>query len=121
MRAFARLPRMSKALYIAYITGSAESTIGLYYIGDGNIAGIDLGGLKYDGFYRIESDGSYEGILSYIIPKSAQLITGQSTAEERRIETPIKLPPEFWNGQIVRIEMPLGVVNAKFEKLKELA
>jgi hypothetical protein len=110
----------SKTLYIAYMTGSTGSSIGLYYIGDGQIAGIDVGGMKYEGIYRIESDGSYDGILSYTVPISTQLITGTATAEEKRIEAPIKLPPEFWNGQIVRIDTPLGAVNARFEKLKEL-
>ncbi len=76
--------------------------------------------MKYDGVYRIESDGSYEGILTYVIPKSVLLVTGNSNSEEQRIEAPFKLPPEFWNGQIIRIETPLGVVNARFEKLKDL-
>lgn len=102
------------------MTGSAGSSVGLYYFGEGQIAGVDAGGMKYDGIYRIESDGSYEGILSYIVSPSTQLITGTATAEEKRIEAPIKLPPEFWNGQIVRIDTPLGAVNARFEKLKEL-
>jgi hypothetical protein len=111
---------MNPALYIAYFTGSGGSSVALYYIGDGKILGVDVGAMKYDGTYRIEADGSLEVTISYLIPKSALLVTGQSNSQEQRISSQYKLPAEFWNGQIVRIETPLGALNARFEKLKDI-
>jgi hypothetical protein len=111
---------MDKSLYIAYVSGAVGSTVVLYYIGNGIIAGVDVSGMKYDGAYRIEDDGSYEGNLIYTIPRGVLLITGQLTTEEQKIELPFILPKKFWDGQVVRIDSPVGPVNAKFEKLKDL-
>jgi hypothetical protein len=111
---------MSKALYAAYITGSVGSTVALFYIGDGQIIGIDAGTMKYDGVFQIKPDGSYQGILSYIPPKETLLVTGGSQSSNTKIEMPFSLPNGFWEGQVIRMPTPLGVVNVKFEKLKEL-
>ena len=111
---------MDKSLYIAYLSGAVGSNVALYYIGNGVIAGVDAGGMKYDGAYRIEDDGSYNGNLIYVIPRGVLLITGQQTTEEQKIELPFLLPNKFWDGQIVRFDSPMGPVNAKFEKLKKL-
>jgi hypothetical protein len=52
-----------KALYIGYLTGLAGQTIVLLYIGDGIIAGVDAGTLKYSGSYNSRADGTLEGDL----------------------------------------------------------
>ena len=113
---------MGTSLYIAYMSGATGSTVALYYIGNGIIARVDVGGMKYDGAYHVEGDGSYHGNLIYVIPRSPGilLITGQRTTEEQKIEFPFLLPKTFWDGQIVRIDSPMGPVNARFEKLKDL-
>jgi hypothetical protein len=111
---------MNRALLIAFMTGSTGSTTSLYYIGDGVIAGIDAGGMKYDGVYKIAADGTYQVALVYSIPKGVLLITGQKTTEEQRIEFAFNLPHRFWEGETIRIEGPAGPINARFEKLKDL-
>jgi hypothetical protein len=111
---------MDKSLYIAYVTGAVGNTIALYYIGDGILAGVDAGGTKYDGTYRIEDDGSYKGSLTYIIPRGVPVITGQVTTEEQTVQLPFLLPKKFWDGQVVRLDSAIGPVNVKFEKLKDL-
>ena len=111
---------MGKGLYIAYVTGSAGSTIILYYIGGEIVAGVDATGTKFDGSYRIDEAGALIGVVTYLIEKGTALITGQTTAAEQRVDVPFTLPHQFWDGRIVRIETPFGAVNAKFEKLKDL-
>lgn len=113
---------MAKALYAAYLTGIAGQSLGLFYIGDGVIAGIDVGSMQYDGNYAANADGSLEGTLDYVIPSNTPLITGApSGAAPTRIRLNLKLPANFDNGQIVTVETPLGPVNARFEKVKDIA
>jgi hypothetical protein len=41
----------SKALYVAYLTGVGGQAVGLFYIGDGLVVGVDGGTMQYDGSY----------------------------------------------------------------------
>ena len=52
---------MAKALYIAYFTGIAGQSIGLFYIGDGLLVGVDVATMQYSGSYKTKRDGSLQG------------------------------------------------------------
>jgi len=112
---------MPKALYAAYFTGLAGQSMGLFYIGDGVIAGIDVATMQYDGIYSTALDGSLDGTVNYILPAGVPLITGMPAGN---VATPIavklSLPAHFDDGRVVTIETPTGPVNARFEKVKEL-
>jgi len=111
---------MEKALYIAYLTGSGGQSIGLFYVGGGVIAGIDVGAMQYDGSYSTTQDGSLAGTLNYVVPAGANLITGPSAPTPMKVPLELRLPAGFADGRVVSINTPLGPVNAKFEKLKDL-
>ena len=111
---------MSRSLYAGYMTASSGSSMGLFYLGDGILAGVDISGMKYDGTYELQLDGSYKGSLKYMIPSNTTVITGQSATEDTQVVMPLILPAEFWDGKVVRIETPLGLVNGRFEKIKDL-
>lgn len=112
---------MSKALYVAYLTGVAGQSIGLFYIGDGILAGVDVGTMQYDGAYTVTEDGSLEGALEYVIPAGVSLITGAPAGvAPTRVSLKLKLPANFADGHVVTVETPLGPVNAKFEKIKDI-
>jgi hypothetical protein len=112
---------MSKAIYVAYLTGVAGQSIGLFYIGDGVIAGVDAGTMKYEGSYAVLDDGSLEGAIEYVLPPGVPLITGApSGVAPARVTLKLGLPAGFDDGRVVAIETPLGPVNAKFEKIKEI-
>ena len=112
---------MKKAIYVAYFTGAAGQSIGLFYIGDGIIAGIDAGTMQYDGSYKENPDGSVDGAVEYVIPAGVSLITGAPPAPTpTRIPLKLSLPANFSEGKVVTINTPLGPVNARFEKAKEL-
>lgn len=96
---------MNKALYIVYFSGTAGQGIGLFYIGAGLIAGIDTGAMRYEGSFSVNADGSLEGTVEF---------------EPQRASVKIYLPANFADGRIIEIETPLGKVNARFEKLKEI-
>jgi hypothetical protein len=112
---------MAKALYVAYFTGVAGQSLGLFYIGDGLLAGIDATAMQYDGFYQTNRDGSLEGIVEYVLPAGVSLITGApSGVAPTRVSVKLNLPAGFDDGRVITIETPLGPVNAKFEKLKDI-
>jgi hypothetical protein len=67
---------MAKALYVAYFTGVAGQSIGLFYIGDGVLVGVDVATMQYDGSYQTKGDGSLEGVVEYVLPAGVSLITG---------------------------------------------
>ena len=110
-----------KGLYFAYLTGVAGQSLGLFYIGDGTITGIDVGTMRYDGTYTTLDDGSLQGTLEYSVPAGVSLITGAPVGTApARIAARLHLPADFDDGRVVAIETPLGPVNAKFEKAKDI-
>ena len=112
---------MPKALYAAYFTGIAGQSMGLFYIGDGVIAGIDVSTMQYDGAYSTTSDGALDGTVDYILPAGVPLITGTPAGTvPMRVAVKLNLPPHFDDGRIITIDTPTGPVNARFEKVKEL-
>jgi hypothetical protein len=112
---------MAKALYAAYLAGISGQSIALFYIGDGVIAGIDVGLMQYDGNYSLTSDGGLDGTLEYVLPAGVGLITGAPpTAVSTRVPMKLKLPANFADGQTLTIDTPTGPVNARFERIKEL-
>jgi hypothetical protein len=112
---------MAKALYVAYLTGVAGQSIGLFYIGDGILAGVDVGTMQYDGTYTTNSDGSMEGAITYVIPANTALITGAPAgAAPTRITVKLNFPAHFDDGRVLKIDTPMGPVNAKFEKVKDI-
>lgn len=112
---------MAKAIYVAYFTGAAGQSIGLFYIGDGVLAGVDAATMKYDGAYTTNPDGSMEGAVEYVLPGGTPLITGAPVSlTATRMTVKLALPAGFDDGRVITIETPLGPVNAKFEKLKDI-
>ncbi|WP_398469749.1 hypothetical protein [Tardiphaga sp.] len=112
---------MTKALYVAYLTGVAGQSIGLFYIGGGVLAGVDVATMQYSGSYTTNPDGSLEGVVEYVLPAGVSLITGAPAGvAPTRISTSLKFPADFADGRVITIETPLGPVNAKFEKLKDI-
>jgi hypothetical protein len=112
---------MAKALYVAYFTGVAGQSIGLFYIGDGMLVGVDVATMQYDGSYQTKGDGSLEGVVEYVLPAGASLITGAPAGvAPTRVSVKLSLPPDFADGRVIGIETPLGPVNAKFEKIKDI-
>jgi hypothetical protein len=111
---------MAKALYVTYFTGVAGQSIGLFYIGDGLLVGVDVATMQYDGAYKTERDGSMEGAVEFVLPPGVALITGAPAEAPTRVSVRLYLPAGFDDGRTVAIETPLGPVNARFEKLKDI-
>jgi hypothetical protein len=112
---------MAKALYVAYFTGVAGQSIGLFYIGDGLLVGVDVATMQYHGSYKTKRDGSMEGVVEYVLPAGTSLITGAPAGvAPTRVSVKLTLPAGFDDGRVITIETPLGPVNAKFERVKDI-
>ncbi len=112
---------MAKHLYVAFFTGIAGSSIGMFYIGDGLILGADAGGMKYDGTIEEKVDGALEGVVQFLVPAGTQLISGLKADQAQTLNVPVRFPKGFDDGQrVTRIDTPAGPVNARFERLREL-
>lgn len=112
---------MPGALYAAFFTGVAGQSIGLFYIGNGLLAGIDVATTQYDGSYSTKPDGSIEGVVEYVLPAGVSSITGSPTGvAPTRISLNLMLPVGFDDGRVVAIQTPVGPLNAKFQKIKEI-
>ncbi len=108
--------------YIAYLTGAVGNSVLVFVLMKGKFVGADIGGMKYDGTYKVKPDGS--GIkcsVVYVIQAGRALITG-APASQTPITVPLafELPREFADGRVITIETPRGAVNAKFEKVRDL-
>lgn len=112
---------MAKQIYVAYFTGIAGSSVGMFVIGDGIITGADAGGLKYDGTVEENDDGALAGIVSLIVPSGTHLISGLTASQAQALTVHVVLPRGFDNGEkVTRIETPAGPINARFERLREV-
>ncbi len=113
---------MAKAIYLAYLSAATGNNIGMFCIGEGIITGADFGGLLYDGNYQLSSDASrLDGVVKFTLRPGTQLITGAVGGPEPvEISVPLSLPIDFANGQTVSIPTPVGPLNARFEKLRDL-
>ena len=109
-------------IYSVYMAGQAGVSQALLLIKDGILVGADVGGLKYDGEIEAKPDGTgFSCSVVYVIPAGASLITtANSPTEAMQIPLKFELPIDFAQGAPIRIETPLGPVNARFEKLRSL-
>ena len=107
--------------YSAYFTGAVGNSMALFAFRDGLITGVDVGGMQYDGTYKIDAERSIlSGTMVYVIQPGHQLITGAAAGDEPiRIEFPLELPVGFSDGRVLTIPTPTGAVNARFQKIRE--
>jgi len=112
---------MTDGFYAGYMTARAGTSVLLLIIKDQKITGVDIGGLKYDGEITENKDGGFHFSVVYLVPPGTSLITGSPPATSpQRVPLELDLPKTFANGQTIRIETPLGPLNARFERLRDL-
>lgn len=109
--------------YSAYFTGTHGSGYAVLVMHDGAIAGADATGASYDGHYRFnDKTGTYDGSVLLKPRQGTTLVTGAKVDRVADVvPIPIRLPANFENGQIVRVETPAGPINVTFHKLRDLS
>lgn len=113
---------MVDGFYALYFTGTAGSGLAMIALMRGIVAGVDVGGVTYDGKYTVdESRGIIEGQLTLTAPPGTPLVTRthpESTPATYHI--PFSIPVNLEGHHIVRLETPTGPINARFKKIRDL-
>src|SRR4051812_42295206 len=108
--------------YVAYLAGQAGTSMLMAIISNETFVGADVTGMQYDGTIKPMPDGAgYTCSVVYVIPPGVPLITGApALTEPQRVPLQFILPVGFADKRIITIQTPLGPVNAKFEKIRDL-
>ncbi|MGD9785172.1 MAG: hypothetical protein AB7E80_09360 [Hyphomicrobiaceae bacterium] len=108
-----------EGFYVGYFTGLMGNAVALFVFKDGIIAGADMGGATYDGTFAPSEDGqNVSGTLTFNVANGATLITGASSGGPVRFEVPITLPTNIANGDLQKINSPVGPINVRFQKIR---
>ncbi len=111
---------MKPCLAMGYFTGTQGLSLVFFYFGNGVIAGWDVGNGEYRGSYELNDDGIYSISIEIFIPAGTATITGLRASQEMTIPYVLTAPQDFLSGKILRLESPMGLINARFEKKFEI-
>ncbi|MCV9941156.1 hypothetical protein OIU35_32820 [Boseaceae bacterium BT-24-1] len=112
---------VTSGFYAALITGADSEGLVMFVAHDGKITGVDPSKVLFDGTYHIDENGGLVGKVMVKAPPNGTLVQGVSTGPHGiSYETSFTIPDDFEEREFVRITTPLGPVNAKFLKLREL-
>jgi hypothetical protein len=112
---------MLDGFYVGYMS-SVGYGVALFVFRDGHIVGVDAGGVKFDGTYKFdEAQNSYLGHVTIDIPPNTTVIQGQTMGTQGlKYTTNLALPANFLAEPFFQVSTPLGTVNVKMEKLRDL-
>ena len=111
---------MTATLYALKFHGMAGAGGTVLYVGNGIIAGMDAGGLIYDGTFQTDQHGAISGSARLTAKVSAQLVTGATLSQGQSVTVPFSLPANFGNGQQFQFNVGGTPVPATFEKIKDV-
>lgn len=107
--------------YAGFFTGTEDSGLAMFVFHDGKIVGADFAGVLFDGKITTLTDDEYLGRVAVKAPPDSNLIQGVNTGPTGvTYEVDIALPLDFVQRPYVIINTPLGPVNVRFEKIREL-
>lgn len=109
--------------YAGYFAGAEGNGLGLFVFKDGILAGVDASGVQFDGHYTTSEEGSYlDGDVTVKVPPNSILIQGPKT-DAKGLVYQLNLHLQIGNSDIpfFRIETPMGPINLKLIKLREIA
>ncbi|MCY4489817.1 MAG: hypothetical protein OXF11_22305 [Deltaproteobacteria bacterium] len=110
---------LQAGFYVVHYQGVQGSNHLALYIGNGVIAGIDVGGIQYYGQYQ-EGAGRIKANFTLTAPISGgQLVTGTILQPQQKLEASADLPRDLTSGAH-SIVIGNGRVTVAFEKLYDL-
>lgn len=107
--------------YTGYMSGVGGNGVALFVFRDGAIVGADMGGVQFDGQYTQNENGAYEGTVAVSVPPGVTVIQGVTAPPAGlRYEVPLSIPQDFVHSPYIEISTPLGAVNARLSKIRDL-
>jgi hypothetical protein len=112
---------MLDGFYVGYMTGVGYGVV-LFAFKDDFIIGVDAGGVRFDGKYSKAADlQSYVGKITVTAPANINLVQGVNTgASGLTYEVEFSMPEDFLSRPYISVSTPIGPVNVKLEKLRDL-
>lgn len=112
----------SDGFYSAYMTGTDGEGYALLVFKDGKIVGADPLGVIFDGTYTPREDNSgWDGQVHVKAPAGGTLIQGVNSGSTGiNYTVPITLPKDFSQQPFIHINTPLGPVNVRLSKIRDL-
>jgi hypothetical protein len=104
-------------IYIAYFSGWLGNSFGVFHLSSGAIKGFDAGGVFYGGQYHLDLQGHCLGGTLY--PRFDALSSTHPVPQEL-LNSELKLPPYFIDGQLHQILAPVGYISVSFERLVQI-
>lgn len=107
--------------YAGYMTGVGGSGVAIFAFQNGVIVGADMGGVLFDGSYAPDDEGSLVGRVVVNVPEGVTVIQGVTApAGGLRYEVDLALSPDFLTEPYIKIKTPIGSINARLQKLRDL-
>jgi hypothetical protein len=111
---------MNAGLYQLMYQGSFDRGGAVLYVGNGIIAGMDVGEIQYDGTYTTGPGGELVGDVALTATTNSSLVTGDTVLAGQSVSVPFTLPSSFANGQPFQFKIAGRSVSATFRKFKDL-
>lgn len=85
------------------------------------MAGADMGGVLFDGTYSAAEDGGFVGSVKVKVPAGVTVIQGVTAPPAGlTYEVPLRMPANFLSEPYFEITTPLGKVNARLQKMRDI-
>jgi hypothetical protein len=108
--------------YAGFMSGAAGQGVAVFVFRDGVIVGADFSGSKFDGIVKQKSKSSvYDCVVKVSLPPNGQTIQGVETGPSGiNYEAVFELAADFSSKPFFYIDTPLGGVNIRLEKVRDL-
>ena len=108
-------------IYAGYMAAAGGQGMALFVFNSGVIAGADMGGVQFDGSYRTNDDGTFTGTVDVKIPAGVTVIQGVTAPPAGlQYQVPLSMPADFISQPYFELTTPLGRVNVRLQKLRDL-
>ena len=106
--------------YAGYFSGYGGSGMAMFIFVDGGLTGADMAGVTFDGSYAKKGE-VLEGVVHVKVPPGVTVVQGM-TAPPQGLEydVPIAIPAEFEAQPYFELRTPLGVVNVRLVKTRDI-
>ena len=108
--------------YAGFMSGAAGQGVAVFIFKEGIIVGADFSGAKFDGTVIQKGKSSvYDCVVKVSLPPNGQTIQGVETGPSGiNYEAVFELAADFASKPFFFIETPLGGVNIRLEKVRDL-
>lgn len=108
-------------VYLAYFSGEASTSIGIFMLKDGVLTGGDLGGGLYDGSVDVDTSRMVAtGKIQFRMQTGGTSITGAHSDFPVVYDTDVSLSLPLEGVQYHLVNTLTGPVNIRFEKVRSL-